>query len=75
MQVYFKINAGNDRNGNPRRAFLVFDAKTGNHLATIEEGYEGNSRLNKHYPKAVHLTNVLTTPTEYREWLKLNPVI
>jgi hypothetical protein len=64
-----KINAGNDANGNPRRAWLVYD-RNGNYLGTVDEGYSGDAELKRQYPGAVVLAVVPTTVKFYREALQ-----
>jgi hypothetical protein len=49
------INAGNDRNGNPRRGWFLYDAQ-GGYQGFLDEGYNGSSYLKHRFPKAVQLT-------------------
>lgn len=64
------LNAGNDRNGNPRRLFLVVDAGA-NVLAAVDEGFEGSAALERAGYKNLPTTDqISTTPSEYRELLR-----
>ena len=64
-----KINAKNDTNGNPRRAFLVID--NGELIDVIDEGYRGTAPLTEKYPGLQVATEIITTPSEYRDFLRL----
>lgn len=64
------LAADNDRNGNPRRCFVVFD-RDANTIAAIDEGYEGTHALTSCYPNARILPHrVPTTASYYREILR-----
>lgn len=72
------IKAPNDRNGNPRRAFLVYD-EAGNHIGTVDEGYRGRGALAdlSAYSKSLGadptirvLAAVDTTPAFYRQCIR-----
>lgn len=39
------LDAGNDRNGNPRRGYLLVDSTTGANVAYADEGYDGSRCL------------------------------
>jgi len=66
-----KLNAGNDRNGNPRRVFVVV-GEHGGILEVIDEGYSGDAPLAKKYPMInLCIVEFSTTPKEYR-WLLNN---
>ncbi len=60
-----KINAGNDRNGNPRRGWLVY-TRDGVSLGFADEGYSGRQALTSLFPNAVELAVVPTTPKAYK---------
>jgi hypothetical protein len=68
-RVYLEVNAGNDVNGNPRRAAVVFGlTEHGAHLVdVIDEGYEG-------YPEWVRRLRYLgqfhVPVKRYRAYLK-----
>lgn len=62
-----KINAKNDSNGNPRRAFLVID--NGEIIDVIDEGYRGTRPLTEKYPGVQVATEIMTTPSEYKGFL------
>lgn len=60
-------NAGNDRNGNPRRATIVYCARTGALVAAIDDGYRGDQ-----IPRgAATLPTVNCSVADYREALKM----
>ena len=46
--IAIRVNAGNDRNGNPRRGWLVVDYD-GFTRDFIDEGYSGDSELKEKY--------------------------
>jgi hypothetical protein len=65
-----RLNAGNDTNGNPRRAYIHF----GDRMvirAVYDEGYSGSRCVPKRLWKAAqHAPTFSTTPAEYRHLLK-----
>lgn len=63
------LAADNDRNGNPRRCFVIFDEE-GRTIETIDEGYEGDRAWIKKYPGARPLGRFATTPAQRRELLR-----
>ena len=64
-----KINAGHDRNGNPRRGWLVY-TREGNYLGFIDEGYGGRRALTSLFPNAVELAHIPLQPKTYREAMR-----
>jgi hypothetical protein len=63
-------NAGNDANGNPRRAFVVYDAPSGHKLAAYDEGYAGHHAVPGYvWDAATYLGDVHVRPAEYRHIL------
>ena len=44
MALAIKINAGNDRNGNPRRGWIIAD-DNGSFINFVDEGYSGVGAL------------------------------
>ncbi len=69
--IAIKLNAGNDRNGNPRRVFVVID-ELGYVVDAIDEGYNGISELWKKCPamnKASFPAEFPTTVSEYKALL------
>jgi myo-inositol-hexaphosphate 3-phosphohydrolase len=67
--LYIKLNAGNDRNGNPRRVFIVFD-EHGCIMKAIDEGYGGDCvkvALGANIPFG---GTFITTVSEYKDCLK-----
>jgi hypothetical protein len=68
-------NAGNDRNGNPRRIFLVFH--NGALVGSIDEEYEGEQALDIFGEETGRILRsrialvLAITPSEYRRLLNL----
>ena len=75
MLIAIHLNAGNDRNGNPRRVYVVLN-ENGAIVDTIDEGYSGDSgvrklRVDGEKVKMDFVFNRFeTTPKEYRELVK-----
>ena len=73
------LNAGNDRNGNPRRVFVLNHPKHGT-LCAIDEGYSGVDALRELLPvmsvaelrelKTAVTGRIPTTVAHYRDCLK-----
>ena len=68
------LDAGHDRNGNPRRLYIVIDPDEGI-VAAIDEGYTKRAALNSwNYNYFGHrdicIPTVVTTPAEYRALLR-----
>ena len=73
--VVIKLNAGNDRNGNPRRVFVVFN-KLGEIYGTVDEGYSGLHAVTEKFPGVGFgaVAEFEITPREYRTLVALwNP--
>lgn len=82
--IALHLRADVDVNGNPRRAFVVLDAK-GRHVETIDEGYYGDAALYSRYPwfhhsvagrlglESAYAVPMDVAPKEYRRWLKREP--
>ena len=71
MIAAIKLCAPNDRNGNPRRIFLVVGNTLnagGGVLHAIDEGYAGRGGLDKQYPDCAILCSVDVTAKEYNSW-------
>jgi hypothetical protein len=49
MSGVIRLNAGHDRNGNPRRLYVVIDGTTITDV--IDEGYEGTGALRGRLPR------------------------
>ena len=76
MRTFYAIHvaAENDRNGNPRRAYMVYD-DAGGYVGTVDEGYRGQGALGcsglfGDTDKVIVLARVDTTPRYYRDALK-----
>jgi len=65
IMAWQHLNARNDRNGNPRRVFVVY-AQDGSILDAIDEGYTGTPRWLRDFPQ---LPGFVITYSEYRELL------
>jgi hypothetical protein len=69
------LDAGHDRNGNPRRLFLVLH-RTGEIVAAVDEGYIGPRALEEYIPKVgktlreMNYCTIKTTAGEYRALLR-----
>ena len=68
MLIAIRLNAGNDVNGNPRRAFVVMDSL--GIVEVIDEGYEGYNAVWKEYPDISVVATFMVKPKEYRDRLK-----
>ena len=70
--VCIKLNAGNDRNGNPRWVYVLLDSD-GDIVRAVDEGYDGIHAVNR-IPGAEGVRDCVefaTTPAEYRRLLRL----
>lgn len=78
-----QVRAPHDRDGNPRRAWLVYGAETplvGSLLAIVDEGYAGRRVLldvlsMRQYANAVELPTLDVPPAEYRRLLGVGKAI
>lgn len=70
------LDAGRDRNGNPKRLFMVFDRE--GPIAAVDEGYEGPHAMDTELGPAVgarlramlhSAARIVVQPGEYSEWL------
>lgn len=65
--VGVRCNAGNDRNGNPRRVIVIIDPKSSVPVYSLDEGYEG-------IPRGLFIyLDVDIKPSEYKRLLKRYP--
>lgn len=62
-----KLNAGHDRNGNPRRCYVIMDDKK--IIDVIDEGYRGHLSI-KEYTGLNVVATFDTSPAQYRALLK-----
>jgi len=68
--MIIRLNAGNDKNGNPRRVFVVFDDK-GEIVKAVNEGYAGRAALTEAgITEQWSGYTFMTTPGEYRDLIK-----
>ena len=69
-----KINAKNDRNGNPRRGWIILDTRNGYTVATdfCDEGYNGSAAVtSKGYSRSLaDAPEIVVVPGEYRRMIK-----
>ena len=66
-----RLNAGNDRNGNPRRVYVVIS--DGQVIRAYDEGYTGHSVVPEELKdKARDCATFPTTAAEYRSLLKVH---
>jgi hypothetical protein len=71
--AFVHLNAGSDRNGNPRRIFVAFD-EAGRIVGTVDEEYRGMAALYElarslgvTFPRTALPPQFETTPSQYRE--------
>ena len=73
MNSCIKLNAGNDRNGNPRRLWIVMSSR-GSVVSVIEDSGAGREPLDRAYPEfrawGYHPAEFWVTPAEYRGFKK-----
>ncbi len=70
--VCIKLCAKNDRNGNPRRVYVLIGSD-GCVKRAIDEGYAGRGALDGVVGRDVIIQEFDTTPTEYRRLLRAFP--
>lgn len=67
MPLAIYIDAGHNRNGNPRRGWIIAD-DDGSFAAFVDEGYEGSAALRRagleHVPRTT--TPLQVTPATYQ---------
>jgi hypothetical protein len=64
-----KINAKNDRNGNPRRGWIIY-GEGGDFINFIDEEYGGISNLHEKYPNVPDTNEIMVEPGEYKSFLR-----
>lgn len=72
MITYLRLRAPNDKNGNPRRIFLIYriESNQADLIATVDEEYRGNGEVLKRWPNAISMGDLSTTISEYCTLLK-----
>ena len=65
------LDAGRDKNGNPRRGWLIVDVQ-GNSVDWVEYGYEGTGALRRLYPVIPETERISVPLKEYRRVKKLS---
>ena len=70
MLTAIHLCAKNDRNGNPRRCYVVLNEH--GRVGVVDEGYKGISGLYAKYPelKGFYPESFSTTPEQYQELTK-----
>lgn len=69
--VLIRLNASNDRNGNPRRCYVAIN-QSGDIVGVWDEGYKGYGAVPEDLQDKAHMApTFLTTPGEYRDCLKV----
>lgn len=68
MYLAILLNAKNDRNGNPRRVYVVYC--DGHIVDAIDDNYSGWQGVLEFFPDAVSGGEFATTPAEYRDTIK-----
>jgi hypothetical protein len=68
--IFQHLRAPNDRNGNPRRLWVLYDKNTGGVIQVIEEGYGGRPKDcdARHIDGAVEVSPICIDVTEYNTW-------
>ena len=70
--IAIRIHCTNDRNGNPRRGWLIIDPSNGCALDFCDEGYNGRSAFSVPYPDALETITIHVAPTEYRAFRRMS---
>ena len=66
-----RLIAPNDRNGNPRRLFVIYDADYGEIQAVFDEGYQGLGAVPQDIRSvSVELPSIPVSVSTYREFRK-----
>jgi len=65
------LKCSNDTNGNPRRLYLVVRRDNGVPFDAIDEAYGGEGAWESKYPDAVRGPDIVTTPGERRDWMRV----
>lgn len=68
-EVFIRLKAEQERNGNPRRCYLVLCCDTGNVLEVIDEGYKGVKAVYSSYPEAREGPDIKVPVKEYKSWV------
>jgi hypothetical protein len=68
VKVVIRLDAGHDRNGNPRRVFVVLNEHS-DIVAAYDEEYRGKGALPEEL-RGVNYPTLATTPGEYRQLVK-----
>jgi hypothetical protein len=70
----FGLDAGHDRNGNPRRGWMVY-ARDGDFVGFLDEGSRGIGVLRRTFPNAVELADRIPTTAAFIRELKTEDAI
>lgn len=63
------LNAGHDKNGNPKRVYVVYNAH-GTALDAFDDGYLGEKAIPDKYRPYNSLPEVKVPHAEYKKWLR-----
>ncbi len=69
MAEIIRLNAGNNRNGNPRRVFV--EISKGAITGTWDEGYDGSGAIPARKRNKWSGLTIDTTPAEYRDLISM----
>lgn len=67
MAIAIYVDAGHDKNGNPRRGWIITSETNGSFVDFVDEGYEGISALRRDYGHTPATRALPITPACYRE--------
>jgi len=78
-EIIIRFDAGYTTNGNPRRVYAVIDTRTGDVVRGIDEGYRGESAIDRIVPgfrdrpsfQGYSIPTFPTTAAEYRRICKI----
>lgn len=70
MPIAIHINAGNDKNGNPKRGWIIADSE-GQFIDFVDEGYAGAGALRTSaFSTAKPTPTIDVVPTVYRDAMR-----
>ena len=70
LGVAVRLDAGHDVNGNPLRAWMVLDARTGNIADVLDEGYGGRNVQKRLGYVVSEGPDILVRPGYYRDLIR-----
>jgi hypothetical protein len=70
MTIAIHINAGNDRNGNPKRGWIITNSE-GEFIDFVDEGYAGTGSLRTSaFSQAKPTPTIEVAPSVYRDCMR-----